>query len=143
MPFAKRPSRIAEGDTSPLQMRPHGLFPSTPWDGGVSIVASLALVNTTPDHALGLQDLTCNAILLPGPAPRPRGAQPVSDSLKGYPGRWTTTTWPGGDGEGFWHHAVMEHKEVIGHEFKPDEHKGYPRQYVWVIEAGEAGDSLQ
>ena len=55
--------------------------------------------------------------------------------LERYPGRWMTSTWPGG--EGFWHHVVMDRPEVNGREYKPDENKGYPGQWVWVVEAGE------
>lgn len=63
------------------------------------------------------------------------GTRALDMILDRYPGRWMTTTWAGGGGEGFWHYVVMERPEVSGREYRPDEHKGYPGQYVWVIDA--------
>lgn len=51
-----------------------------------------------------------------------------------YPGRWTVTCWPGHKGEGFWRHVATARPSVRGREFRPDEHKGWPGQCVWVIE---------
>ena len=52
-----------------------------------------------------------------------------------YPGRWMATTWPDGMGVGFWRHVATGRSGVQGQRYAPDEYKGFPGQYVWVVES--------
>jgi hypothetical protein len=56
-----------------------------------------------------------------------------------YPGRLAATAWPGGMGVDFWHYMAIESPGIRGHEYAPDEHKGYPGQYVWDMEPSRHG----
>jgi len=53
---------------------------------------------------------------------------------KEFPGHWIATTWPDAHRVGFWRHIAIGREAVKGREFGPDEHGGFPGQYVWVIE---------
>jgi predicted acetyltransferase len=54
--------------------------------------------------------------------------------FKQFPGRWTITTWPDDQRVGFWRHVATMRASLSGKEFAPGEHRGYPGQYVWIIE---------
>lgn len=54
--------------------------------------------------------------------------------LDRYPGQWVITTWPNDVRVRFWHHVVTQYKQGKVHEFSPGEHKGFPGQFVWVVE---------
>ena len=62
------------------------------------------------------------------------GNRAVALILQRYPGQWMATTWPGAMSIGFWHYVATTRSEVNGREFGPDKHKGFPGQYVWILE---------
>ena len=54
-----------------------------------------------------------------------------------YPGQWTVSCHPDDVRVAFWRHVATGRDDVNGVEFGPDEHKGFPGQYVWIIELAE------
>ena len=57
--------------------------------------------------------------------------------LDRYPGRWSVTTWPdtcAGASARFWHYLTITRSGLDTREFGPGDHKGFPGQYVWVVE---------
>ena len=108
------------------------------WEGEQLVGFALAKLNRKPTGPDGKTPVDSNFIeefhIVRQRRREGLGTRAFDLILKRYPGRWITTTWPGGYGEGFWHQVVMERPGIKGREYKPGEHKGYPGQYVWVIE---------
>jgi len=75
--------------------------------------------------------------ILPSHRRKGIGTRVVDLIFRDYPGRWIITTWPGGMGVGFWRYIAMGRPGIRGREYGPDEHKGYPGQYVWVVESSQ------
>ena len=71
------------------------------------------------------------------------GTRAMDLILRDYPGQWIVTTWPDSQRVGFWRHVAIARPMVKGREFGPEEHNGFPGQYVWVIEPNkpDAGDA--
>ncbi|MEW6750881.1 MAG: hypothetical protein AB1505_07880 [Candidatus Latescibacterota bacterium] len=66
----------------------------------------------------------------------------VGDAIfRAYPGRWMATTWPHGMGVGFWRHVATGCRGVMGREYAPGEHTGFPGLYVWIVESVEGTDA--
>ena len=53
-----------------------------------------------------------------------------------YPGRWIVTCHPDPIRVAFWRHVALGPLNVDGVERAPGKHRGYPGQYVWVVESG-------
>jgi len=51
-----------------------------------------------------------------------------------YRGQWAITTWPDDARTRFWRHVATGYKRGSSHEFSPGEHKGFPGQFVWVVD---------
>ena len=71
------------------------------------------------------------------------GTRTMDLILKELPGQWIVTTWPDKQRVDFWSHVAIGRRVIDGLEFEPDEHKGYPGQYVWIIDPNksDAGDA--
>ena len=51
--------------------------------------------------------------------------------LSKHPGKWYTTTWPRDNSVAFW--RTLSAKVESSKEYAPDEHKGFPGQFVWEL----------
>jgi len=63
--------------------------------------------------------------------------------LKEFPTQWTITTWPDQRRVAFWRHVATRSGTFNAREFGPDEHRGYPGQYVWIMEPNKRAQSTR
>ena len=106
---------------------------------GESVGFAIAKLDRTPTGPDGRTPAKAHFIeeffVLPQHRRKGIGTRAAEIILREYPGRWMTTTWPGGPAVGFWRHVATRRPSVSGREYGPDEHKGFPGQHVWVFES--------
>ncbi len=66
------------------------------------------------------------------------GTTAVHRTFDRYRGLWTITTWPDEARVAFWRHATLRYGRGTRREFAPDEHQGFPGQFVWTVTVGDA-----
>jgi len=107
-------------------------------EGNELVGFALIKLNRKPTGPDGETPVTTNFIeefFILRPYRRRRlGTRAANLIFQTYPGRWMVTCWPGAVGEEFWRHVATASAGTQAQEFRPDEHKGFPGQCVWVIE---------
>ncbi len=113
-------------------------------EDGKLVGFALAKLNRKPPGPDGKTAVSTHFIeeffVLRGHRRKGLGTRAVELLFGRFPGRWMTTTWPGGTADRFWRSAVMGRHGARGREYGPGEHQGFPGQYVWVVEPMIGGD---
>ena len=61
------------------------------------------------------------------------GTKAIDLILTAHPGVWFVTTWPDQPAVQFWRHLAVGRHGAGGREFPPEEHEGFPGQFMWII----------